>query len=59
MDGLNLVFQEINECFENARRELWKPDDYCEAGMSRCVCCGWVGDYPLSGCPSCNHSFTE
>jgi hypothetical protein len=35
-----------------------KPADYCEIGMSSCRC-GWQGDYPVSGCPNCHHSFVE
>lgn len=35
------------------------PKDYCEADSSRCVVCGWEGDYPISGCPVCNRSFCE
>ena len=34
------------------------PKDYCEVGMSSCSC-GWVGKYPVSGCPECNRSFCE
>jgi len=36
-----------------------KPADYCEIGMSHCYCCGWSGDYPVSGCPNCNNSFVS
>jgi hypothetical protein len=33
--------------------------DYCGIGLSSCFVCGWVGEYPVSGCPNCNRSFVE
>ncbi len=32
--------------------------NYCEIGSMTCRC-GWVGEYPVSGCPCCNQSFVE
>ena len=32
--------------------------DYCGIGMSSCRC-GWVGVYPVSGCPKCHTSFVN
>jgi len=57
--GTQHVIKSIHQCFKDASDKLWdrKPADYCEIGSSRCLKCGWTGDYPVSGCPKCHHSF--
>ena len=50
------------DCFDKAqeiREQEEKQRDYCPIGMSHCVCCGWRGKYPVSGCPNCHNSFVE
>ena len=42
----------------NPKQFIKIGNDYCEIGMSSCSC-GWQGEYPVSGCPNCNHSFVE
>jgi hypothetical protein len=51
----DLINDMTDEVIKLANRE--KPG-YCEIGMSSCRC-GWRGEYPVSGCPSCNRSFVE
>ena len=51
-------YREINERIEQHRISAKMPD-YCAVGMNRCVSCGWIGKYKVSGCPSCNQSFVE
>ena len=54
IDAIDRIETICNEPLESEK----KPG-YCAIGMDRCVECSWQGDYPVSGCPSCNQSFVS
>lgn len=57
---LNHQFTTIDALVETVQDLINKREsDYCRIGRSRCLSCGWQGDYPVSGCPNCHTSFVS